>query len=77
MDPPEKTDDEEENSHYEIEDIPKWVADEIKNVKFGKPKKIIRTGYILDIYDKVNKVDISKILPNKEQPRKNFTRPNL
>ena len=39
------------------DDIPKWVADEIKNVKFGKPKKIIRTGYILDIYDKVNKVD--------------------
>ena len=39
------------------DDIPKWVADEIKNAKFGKPKKLIKTGYILDIYDTDNKID--------------------
>ena len=38
-------------------DIPKWVADEIKNAKFGKPKKLIKTGYILEIYDADNKID--------------------
>ena len=37
--------------------IPKWVVDEIKNAKFGKPKELTRTGYILDIYDKDNKID--------------------
>ena len=39
------------------DDIPKWVADEIKNAKFGKPKKLIKTGYILEIYDADNKID--------------------
>ena len=32
------------------DDIPKWVVDEIKNAKFGKPKELTRTGYILEIY---------------------------
>ncbi len=39
------------------DDIPKWVTDEIKNAKFGKPKLLTRTGYILDVYDKDNKID--------------------
>ncbi len=39
------------------DDIPKWVVDEIKNAKFGKPKELTRTGYILEIYDKDNKID--------------------
>ena len=39
------------------DNIPKWVADEIKNAKFGKPKKLIKTGYVLEIYDADNKID--------------------
>lgn len=39
------------------DEIPKWVTDEIQNVKFGKPKKLKRTGYILEIYDSDNKTD--------------------
>ena len=39
------------------DDIPKWVADEIKNAKFGKPKLVVNSGYILEIYDKDNKID--------------------
>jgi hypothetical protein len=38
-------------------EIPKWAQDEIKNVKFGKPESITRTGYILEIYDKDMKMD--------------------
>ena len=38
-------------------EIPKWAQDEIKNAKFGKPESITRTGYILEIYDKDNKID--------------------
>jgi hypothetical protein len=38
-------------------EIPKWVQDEIKNAKFGKPEPIIRTGYILEIYEKDMKID--------------------
>ncbi len=38
-------------------EIPKWVQDEIKNAKFGKPESIIRTGYILEIYEKDMKID--------------------
>lgn len=38
-------------------EIPKWVQDEIKNVKFGKPEPLNRTGYILEIYDKDMKID--------------------
>ena len=39
------------------DDIPEWVTDEIQNAKFGKPEKLKRTGYILEIYDADNKVD--------------------
>ena len=39
------------------DELPTWVSDEIKNAKFGKPKLIVNAGYILDIYDKENKID--------------------
>ena len=39
------------------DDIPDWVSDEIQNAKFGKPKKLKRTGYILEIYEQDNKAD--------------------
>jgi len=38
-------------------ELPKWAQDEIKNAKFSKPESISRTGYILEIYDKDNKID--------------------
>jgi hypothetical protein len=38
-------------------EIPKWVQDEIREVKFGKSEIITRTGYILEIYDKDMKID--------------------
>ena len=38
-------------------EIPKWVQDEIKDAKFGKPESITRTGYILEIYEKDMKID--------------------
>jgi len=41
-----------------IKEIPKWVQDEIKNAKFGKPESFTRTGYILEIYDKDMKADV-------------------
>ena len=37
--------------------IPDWVKDEIKNVKFEKPKKLKISGYVLEIYQKDNKID--------------------
>jgi hypothetical protein len=39
-------------------ELPKWAQDEIKNVKFGNPESVTRTGYILEIYDKDNKIDV-------------------
>jgi hypothetical protein len=39
-------------------ELPKWAQDEIKNVKFGKPESLTRTGYILEIYDKDYKMDV-------------------
>lgn len=38
-------------------DIPDWVTNEIQNAKFGKPQTLTRTGYILEIYEKDNKID--------------------
>ncbi len=40
------------------EDIPKWVTDEIQNAKFEKPSKLVRAGYILEIYEKDGKIDV-------------------
>ena len=39
------------------EDIPKWVSDEIKSAKFGKPKSETKTGYLLEIYEQDGKAD--------------------
>lgn len=41
-----------------VKEIPKWAQDEIKNANFGKPESLTRTGYILEIYDKDNKIDV-------------------
>ncbi len=38
-------------------EIPKWAQDEIKNAKFEKPESLVRTGYILEVYDKDMKID--------------------
>ncbi len=40
------------------DDIPDWVSDEIQNAKFEKPEELKRAGYILEIYDSDNKIDI-------------------
>jgi hypothetical protein len=40
------------------DDLPDWVIDEIKNAKFGKPEPSTRTGYILEVYDNDNKIDV-------------------
>ena len=40
------------------ESLPKWAEDEIKTVKFDQPETLIRTGYILDIYQEQSKIDI-------------------
>src|SRR5918999_3154740 len=40
------------------DELPKWAEDEIKTVQFGQPETLIRTGYILDIYEKDFKIDV-------------------
>ena len=45
------------------DDIPDWVSDEIRNAKFGKPKEETRTGYILEIYESDNKMDVQLYEP--------------
>jgi len=40
------------------DDIPDWVSDEIQNAKFQKPKEIKKSGYILEVYNADNKVDV-------------------
>ena len=40
------------------DDIPDWVTDEIQNAKFEKPEELKRSGYILEIYDADNKIDV-------------------
>ena len=39
------------------ENLPKWVADEIKEVKFGKGEEWEGSGYILDINKEAKKID--------------------
>lgn len=38
-------------------ELPKWAEDEIKNVEFKEVEDVKRTGYILEIYDKDQKID--------------------
>lgn len=45
------------------EDIPKWVTEEIQNAKFGKPTSLKKTGYILEIYEPDNKMDVQLYEP--------------
>ena len=40
------------------EALPAWAEDEIRSVPLEKQDTIMRTGYILDIYDKDFKIDI-------------------
>ena len=40
------------------DDIPEWVSNEIQNAKFGKPKNLKNSGYILEIYKDDNKIDV-------------------
>jgi len=40
------------------DEIPEWVTDEIQNAKFKKPEEIKGSGYILEIYDADNKIDV-------------------
>ena len=51
----------EDGSHEE--ELPKWAEDEIRSAPFGQPEVIIRTGYILDIYETDYKVDIQVYEP--------------
>lgn len=53
-----KTTKESHDSAQEDQGLPKWAEDEIKSVKFGTPELIVRTGYILDIYENDYKIDI-------------------
>lgn len=45
------------------DDMPSWVVDEIQNARFGKPKRESRTGYILEIFESDNKLDIQLYEP--------------
>lgn len=51
------------NEGSQEEGLPKWAEDEIKSAQFGKPETILRTGYILDIYESDFKVDIQVYEP--------------
>jgi len=57
-----KTDEEKpakkERKSAKKDDIPEWVSDEIQNAKFEKPEELKRAGYILEIYDLDNKIDV-------------------
>ncbi|EGP94701.1 hypothetical protein [Nitrosarchaeum koreense] len=57
-----KTDEEKsskkEKKSSKNDDIPDWVTDEIQNAKFEKPEELKRAGYILEIYDADNKIDV-------------------
>ncbi len=40
------------------DDIPDWVTDEIQNVKFKKHDVLKKSGYVLELYDADNKIDV-------------------
>lgn len=40
------------------EGLPKWVAEEIKNAKFGKPEEWEGSGYILESNKDQHKIDV-------------------
>lgn len=45
------------------DEIPEWVSDDIRNAKFGKPAQQKQTGYILELYDADNKMDVQLYEP--------------
>ena len=45
------------------DEIPDWVSDEIQNAKFKKPEELKRTGYILELYNEDNKIDVQLYEP--------------
>ena len=44
-------------------DIPEDINKELESPKFGKPTELIASGYILDVNEKDNKVDIQTYEP--------------
>lgn len=40
------------------DDIPEWVTQEIQNAKFEEPQELKKTGYILEIYEADDKMDV-------------------
>ena len=46
--------------------VPGWVSDEIRGARFGRPREESRTGYILDIYEQDNKVDVQLYEPTED-----------
>ncbi len=40
------------------DEIPDQVSDEIQNAKFEKPEELKKSGYILELYDTDNKIDV-------------------
>tara|TARA_B110000014_G_scaffold237659_1_gene203733 strand:+ start:396 stop:761 length:366 start_codon:yes stop_codon:yes gene_type:complete len=40
------------------DEIPEAINEELGSPKFGKPKSMIKTGYVLDINEKDKKVDL-------------------
>ena len=40
------------------DEVPEWVSDEIQNAKFNKPKEQKNSGYILELYNEDNKIDV-------------------
>jgi len=45
------------------DEIPDWVSDEIQSAEFGRPETETRTGYILEIYESDNKMDVQLYEP--------------
>ena len=45
------------------DEIPEEINNELESPKFGKPKQMTNTGYILDINDKDKKVDLQLYEP--------------
>jgi len=40
------------------DEVPQWVTDEIQKAKFEKPESLTKTGYILEIYEDDEKIDV-------------------
>ncbi|HKR57434.1 MAG TPA: hypothetical protein VJR67_01035, partial [Candidatus Nitrosopolaris sp.] len=48
-----------DDSHKSDEEkLPEWAEQEIRSVQFAGEEVLSRTGYILDTYEKDNKIDV-------------------